>query len=98
MTASALKHDHNVIVIKIVQSLKLFRCEEVASRKINRNKFGNIILFMQKAFTNFSNAQKKVFPAFSFQFYSTANCKFSFYISRCEINSIKIQTMSLVLN
>ena len=53
---------------------------------------------MQKAFTNFSNAQKKVFPAFSFQFYPTANYKFSFYISLCEINSIKIQTMGLVLN
>ena len=51
---------------------------------------------MEKAFQVF-NAQEKVFHAFSFQLCSTANSKFSFYVSLCEINCIKIQT-SLVLN
>ena len=39
--------------------------------------------------------KKKKILAFSFQLCSTAN---SFYISFCEINLIKIQAMSLVLN
>ena len=30
MTASALKHDHDMIIIKSAKSLKLFRYEEVA--------------------------------------------------------------------
>ena len=45
--------------------------------------------------SKFSDAKKKKILAFSFQLCSTAN---SFYISFCEINLIKIQTMSLVLN
>ena len=47
-------------------------------------------------FSKFSNAQKKVFHAFSFQLCSTANSKFSFNVSLCEINCIQIQTVSLV--
>ena len=38
---------------------------------------------------------EKVFRAFSFQLCSTASSKFSFYVSLCEINCIKIQTISL---
>ena len=49
---------------------------------------------MEKAFQG-SNAQKKVFHAFSFKLCSTANSKFFFYVSLCEINCIKIQTISL---
>ena len=48
--------------------------------------------------SKYSYAPKKVFHAFSLQLCSTANSKFSFYVSLCEINCIKIQTMSLVLN
>ena len=55
------------------------------SRKINRNKnLLFIILFMEKV-SMFSNAHKKVFHAFSFQLCSTANSKFSFNVSLCEI-------------
>ena len=32
MTASAMKHDHNIIMIKNTESLKLFSHEEVAGR------------------------------------------------------------------
>ena len=48
--------------------------------------------------SKYSYASKKVFHAFSLRLCSTANSKFSFYVSLCEINCIKIQTMSLVLN
>ena len=47
--------------------------------------------------SKFSNTQKKVFHAFSFKLCSTANSKFSFYVSLCEINCIKSQTIGLVL-
>ena len=43
----------------------------------------------------FSNAQKNVFHAFSFQLCSTANSKFSFNVSYCEIDCIKIERVSL---
>ena len=48
--------------------------------------------------SKYSYASKKVFHAFSLQLCSTANSKFSFYVSLCEINCIKIQTVSLILN
>ena len=47
---------------------------------------------MEKAFLVFQCTEKK----FSMLFLS--NSKFSFYVSLCEINCIKIQTISLVLN
>ena len=34
MTASALKNDHDIIVIQIAKSLKLFSHEEVAGRRV----------------------------------------------------------------
>ena len=49
---------------------------------------------MEKAF----QVTEKSFPCFFFQVCSTANSKFSSYISLCDINFIKIQTMSLVLS
>ena len=50
-----------------------------------------------KSFPSFpTNAQRKVFHAFSFQLCSTANSKLSFNVSLCEINCIKLQTISLV--
>ena len=63
---------------------------------MNRNKNLLILYYLWKKFSKFSNAQKKVFNAFSFQLCSTANSKFSFNVSLCEINCIKIQTISLV--
>ena len=62
MTASTLKHDHDIIIIKSNESLK-------SSRKMNRNKkFADIILSMEN----------KVFHAFSFELCSAANFKFMF--------------------
>ena len=66
-----------------------------SSRKMNRNKNLLILYYLWK---KLSKLQKKVFHAFSFQVCSTANSKFSSYISLCDINFIKIQTMSLVLS
>ena len=57
-----------------------------------------ILYYLWKKFFKFSNAQKKVFHAFTFRLCSTANSKFSFYISLYEINCIRIRTMNLVLN
>ena len=51
---------------------------------------------MEEAFQVFHSTEK-VFHAFSFQLCSTANSKFSFYVSPGEINCIKIESMSLVL-
>ena len=69
-----------------------------SSRKMNKNKNLLISYYLWKKLSEFSNAQKKVFHAFSFQLCSTANSKFSFYVSLCAINCIEIQTISLVLN
>ena len=63
---------------------------------MNRNKNLLILYHLWKKFSKFSNAQKKIFNAFSFQLCSTANSKFSFNVSLCGINCIKIQTISLV--
>ena len=54
-----------------------------------------IIYYLWKKLSNCSNAQKTAFHAFSLQLCSTTNSKFSFHVSLCEINSIKIQTVSL---
>ena len=47
MTASAFTHDHDIIIIKGTESLKIFWYEEVAGRWIG--KFANIILFTEKS-------------------------------------------------
>ena len=60
-------------------------------RKMNRNKNLLILYYLWK---KLFNAQKKVFHAFSFELYSTANSKFSF-ASLCEINCIKSLNLSL---
>ena len=92
MTASVFEHDQDIIIIRDAESLNYF------DMKMNKNKNLLILYYLLKKLSKFSDAQKKVFHAFSFQLCSRANSKFSFYISLCEINCIKIQTMSLVLN
>ena len=79
MTASALKYNHDIIIIKIVESLKLFWYEEVTGRWVEI-KVCCIILFIKKASQVFQ-CTEKVFYAFSFQFCSTSNSKFYFYVS-----------------
>ena len=65
---------------------------------MNRNKNLLILNYLWKMLSKFSNVQKNVFHNFSFQLFSTAKSKFSFYVSLCEINCIKIDTIILVLN
>ena len=96
MTASALKYDHNIIIIKNAKSLKPIMIWR-SSRKMKRNKkFANIILFMEKAFQVFQ-CTEKVFHAFCFQLCSMANTKLSLYVSLCEFNCIKIQAIRIRL-
>ena len=52
---------------------------------MNRNKNLLILFIYGKRFPSLPMNRKKVFHAFSFQLYSTANFKFSFNISRREI-------------
>ena len=52
---------------------------------MNRNK-NLLIYYWWKKLFKFFIAQKKVFHTSSFQLCSTANSKFSFYNSLCEIN------------
>ena len=66
-----------------------------SSKKMNKNKNLLILYYLWKKLSKFSNAQKKLFHAFSFQLCSTENSKFYFYVSLCESNCIKIQTISL---
>ena len=61
---------------------------------MNRNKNLLILYYLWKKLSKFSNAQKNVFHPCSSC--TTANFKFSFHVSLCEINCIKTQTMSLV--
>ena len=62
MTASALKYDHDIIIIKSAESLKLFSYEEIVGRSIEK-KIANII--MEKAFKVFQCIEKS-FPCFFF--------------------------------
>ena len=96
MTTSSLKYDHNIIIINSAESLKLFWYDQVARRWAEIKNL-QILYYLWKKLSKFCNAQKKVSHAFSFQLCSTANSKFSFYVSLCEINCIKIQTVSLVV-
>ena len=61
VTASALKYDHDIIIIKIVESLKLFWYEEVTERWVEIN-ICYIILFIKKAFQVFQCTEKSFFP------------------------------------
>ena len=70
-----------------------------SSCRMYRNKNLLILYYLWKKLSKFSNAQKKSLPMlFFFQLRSTANSKFSFCVSLCEINCIKTQIISLVLN
>ena len=51
-----------------------------------------------KKLSKFSSERKKVFHAFSFQLFSTANSESSFNASICEINPFKIQTSNRTVN
>ena len=51
---------------------------------------------MEKAFQVFQ-WKKKVFHVFPCQLCSTANSTFSFYVSLCEINCIKIETIEALV-
>ena len=57
-----------------------------------------ILHYLWKKFSKFPNAQKNIFHASSFQLCSIGNSEFSFCVSLCEINYIKIQKIRLVLN
>ena len=67
-----------------------------SSRKMNRTKSSLILYYLRKKFFKICNAQKNVFHAFCFQLCSSVSSKFSFFVSLCEINCIKIQTTCLV--
>ena len=93
MTASALKHDHNIIKIKSVKSLKLF-WQEVGWIEITIHYY---YIIYGKRIPSFPMHRKKFSMLFLFNFLSQ-QIQIFFYVSFCEINCIKIQTLSLVLN
>ena len=78
MTASAMKHDHNIIIIKTTESLKLFSHEEVAGRWIEI-KICYVILFMAKAFQPLQCN------------YGQQQILYFLFVSLCEINCIKFR-------
>ena len=68
MTASALKHDQDIIIIKSTKGVKLFWYEEVA--EVRSAKKCAIILFMEKAANALTLCHSKVwrlFPTFHFE-------------------------------
>ena len=69
-----------------------------SSRKMNKNKNLLILYYLWKKLSKFSSERKKVFHAFSFQLFSTANSESSFNASICEINPFKIQTSNRTVN
>ena len=88
--------------IKKESLAQVFSCEFC---EISKNTFFHrtplvaaSVYYLRKKLSKFSNAQRKVFHAISFQLCSTAYSKFSLNVSLREINCIKILTISLVLN
>ena len=60
-----------------------------------KKKCANVKLFMEKAFQKvFPMHRKKFSMLFLFNFVPQQSLNFSFYVSFCEINCIKIQAMS----
>ena len=92
MTVSDLKYDHNIITIKSAESLRVFWNEEVAGTWMKMKT----LHYLWNKLSKFSNEQKKVFHAYSFQLCSKANSKFAFNVSLYEINCFKFETLSLV--
>ena len=66
-------------------------------RKMNKNKNLLILYYLWKKLFKFFNTQKKVLHTFPFPLCSTANSKFSFYVSPSEVNCIKIICVLLTL-
>ena len=101
LTNKLLKWNHSQEFLKALtnaQKLHYRRTILEECLPMNRNKNLLILYHLWKKLSKFSNAQKKVFHAFCFQHFTTANSKFSFCVSLCEFNCIKILTVSLVLN
>ena len=67
-----------------------------SSRKMNKNENLLTLHYLWNKLSKFSNEQKKVFHAYSFQLCSKANSKFAFNVSLYEINCFKFETLSLV--
>ena len=87
MTASAFKHDPNIIIIKAAESLKLFWCEEVAGRWIEIKYY----IIYWKSFPSFPIHRKKFSFLFLVNLVPQQILSFLFCISLCEINCIKIE-------
>ena len=83
MTASVLKYDHDIIIIKSAQNLKLFSYGEVAGRWTKKNLL--ILYYLWKKLSKFSSERKKVFHAFSFRRFSTANSESSFNVQLLKL-------------
>ena len=68
-----------------------------SSRKMNRSKNLLILYYLWKKLSKFSIAQKRFSMLFLFNFVPQ-QILIIFYVSLCEINCIKIQTINLVVN
>ena len=64
MTASVLKYDHDIIIIKSAQNLKLFSYREVAGRWTKKNLL--ILYYLWKSFPSFPVNGKKFSMLFLF--------------------------------
>ena len=62
-----------------------------SSRKMNTNKYLLRLYYLSEKLSKFSNAQKKVFHAFSLQLCSTANSKFYFYFHFARLITLKFR-------
>ena len=80
---------------KSVESLKVFWYEEVVGTWM-KIKICWYYINYGKRLSKFSNEQKNIFHAYSFQLCSKANSKFAFNVSLYEINCFKFETLSLV--
>ena len=82
MTASALKYDHDIIIIKSAKSLKLFSYEEIVGRSIEK-KIANIIY--GKSFQSFPMQRKKFSMLFLFNFVPQHILNFLFMFHLVEL-------------
>ena len=86
MAASALKHDHDIIIIKIAESLKVFWYEEVVGRWIEITICKCWIIY-GKRFPSFPLHRKKLSKLFLSNFVTQQILNFI-----CEINCITAAT------
>ena len=80
MTASSLRHDHDITMRKSAESLKLFWYEKVAGRWIEKKLLMLYYLWKKQSLPS-SHMQSKKFSMPFFSTSSTASSKFSFYVS-----------------